>query len=158
VLAGARHEEFPIGKIDGTFTWIVGEQVRSHRIEDKIPMNPTTAGVYVAVMMAQIDVLLKHKHSYSEVVNESVIEAVDSLCPYMHHKGESSKILLCMLLFSILLLCGDDAASILSVSRQHVAISHSVDLVVIIIIRHLIHGGQLLHYCATGGEEVGATL
>ena len=39
-------------------------------------------------MMAQIDVLLKHNHSYSEVVNESVIEAVDSLCPYMHYKGK----------------------------------------------------------------------
>jgi ketol-acid reductoisomerase len=48
-----------------------------------------TAGVYIATMMAQIDVLLKHGHSYSEVVNESVIEAVDSLCPYMHYKGIS---------------------------------------------------------------------
>jgi ketol-acid reductoisomerase len=40
-------------------------------------------------MMAQIDVLKKHDHSYSEIVNESVIEAVDSLCPYMHFKGVS---------------------------------------------------------------------
>jgi ketol-acid reductoisomerase len=39
------------------------------------------------MMMAQIDVLRKAGHSYSEVVNESVIEAVDSLCPYMHYKG-----------------------------------------------------------------------
>ena len=39
------------------------------------------------MMMAQIDVLLKAGHSFSEVVNESVIEAVDSLCPYMHYKG-----------------------------------------------------------------------
>jgi ketol-acid reductoisomerase len=43
--------------------------------------------VYVAVMMAQIDVLRAAGHSYSEIVNESVIEAVDSLCPYMHYKG-----------------------------------------------------------------------
>lgn len=43
--------------------------------------------VYVAVMIAQIDVLRKAGHSYSEIVNESVIEAVDSLCPYMHYKG-----------------------------------------------------------------------
>ena len=50
-------------------------------------MNPTTAGVYIAMMMAQIDVLKRNGHSYSEIVNESVIEAVDSLCPYMHHKG-----------------------------------------------------------------------
>ena len=38
-------------------------------------------------MMAQIDVLRAAGHSYSEIVNESVIEAVDSLCPYMHYKG-----------------------------------------------------------------------
>ena len=89
VMAGARHSEFPMGKIDGTFTWKVGEQVRAKRDESKIPLNPTTAGVYVATMMAQIDVLKKHDHSYSEIVNESVIEAVDSLCPYMHYKGVS---------------------------------------------------------------------
>jgi len=89
IMAGSRHREFPMGKIDNTYTWQVGETVRAKRDEAKIPLNPTTAGVYVAVMMAQIDVLLKHKHSYSEVVNESVIEAVDSLCPYMHYKGVS---------------------------------------------------------------------
>jgi ketol-acid reductoisomerase len=87
VLHGDRLKEFPIGKIDGTFTWQVGEKVRSERDEDKIPLNPFTAGVYVAVMMAQIDVLRKGGHSYTEIVNESVIEAVDSLCPYMHYKG-----------------------------------------------------------------------
>ena len=87
VLAGKRHAEFPMGKIDNTITWQVGEKVRAARDEDKIPFNAQTAGVYVAMMMAQIDVLLKHGHSYSEVINESVIEAVDSLCPYMHYKG-----------------------------------------------------------------------
>jgi ketol-acid reductoisomerase len=87
ILAGERLKEFPMGKIDGTPVWKVGEKVRASRDPSKIPLNPTTAGVYVATMMAQIDVLLKHKHSYSEVVNESVIEAVDSLCPYMDYKG-----------------------------------------------------------------------
>lgn len=43
--------------------------------------------MYVATMMAQIDVLRENGHSYTEIVNESVIEAVDSLCPYMHAKG-----------------------------------------------------------------------
>lgn len=38
-------------------------------------------------MMAQIDVLRENGHQYTEIVNESVIEAVDSLCPYMHAKG-----------------------------------------------------------------------
>jgi len=87
VMHGDRLQEFPIGKIDGTHTWQVGEKVRAARDEDNIPLNPFTAGVYVAVMMAQIDVLRKAGHSYTEIVNESVIEAVDSLCPYMHYKG-----------------------------------------------------------------------
>jgi ketol-acid reductoisomerase len=39
--------------------------------------------------MAQIDVLLEAGHPYSEIVNESVIECVDSLNPYMHYKGIS---------------------------------------------------------------------
>jgi ketol-acid reductoisomerase len=89
IMAGDRFKEFPIGKIDGTFTWQVGAKVRAARDESKIPLNPTTAGIYIATMMAQIDVLLRNGHSYSEVVNESVIEAVDSLCPYMHYKGVS---------------------------------------------------------------------
>ena len=43
--------------------------------------------MYGATTMAQIDVLLKHGQSYSEVVKESVIEAVDSLCKCLHHKS-----------------------------------------------------------------------
>merc|ERR1711971_386088 len=87
IMHGKRINKFPVGKIDGTDTWVVGEKVRSERDNDKIPLNPFTAGVYVATMMAQIDVLLDAGHPYSEVVNESVIEAVDSLCPYMHYSG-----------------------------------------------------------------------
>ncbi|CAN0005561.1 unnamed protein product, partial [Phaeothamnion confervicola] len=62
VMHGQRLQEFPIGKIDGTFTWQVGEKVRAARVEEEIPMNPFTAGIYVATMMAQIDVLLKAGH------------------------------------------------------------------------------------------------
>jgi ketol-acid reductoisomerase len=40
-------------------------------------------------MMAQIDVLIEHGHPFSEVANESVIESVDSLNPYMHARGVS---------------------------------------------------------------------
>jgi ketol-acid reductoisomerase len=87
IMHGDRIDKYPVGKIDGTDTWILGEKVRADRDEDKIPLNPFTAGVYVATMMAQIDVLLEEGHPYSEVVNESVIEAVDSLCPYMHYRG-----------------------------------------------------------------------
>jgi len=87
IMHGDRLDKYPVGKIDGTDTWQLGEKIRADRDEEKIPLNPFTAGVYVATMMAQIDVLLEQGHPYSEVVNESVIEAVDSLCPYMHYKG-----------------------------------------------------------------------
>jgi ketol-acid reductoisomerase len=87
VLAGSRLKKFPMGKIDGTETWKVGAAVRAKRDESKIPVNPFTAGVYIACMMAQIDVLLDAGHPYSEAANESVIESVDSLNPYMHARG-----------------------------------------------------------------------
>jgi ketol-acid reductoisomerase len=87
VLAGSRLKKHPMGKIDGTETWKVGAAVRAKRDEAKIPVNPFTAGVYVATMMAQIDVLLEAGHPYSEAANESVIESVDSLNPYMHARG-----------------------------------------------------------------------
>lgn len=37
----------------------------------------------------QIEVLRKKGHSYSEIINESLIEAVDSLNPFMHARGVS---------------------------------------------------------------------
>ena len=92
VNASNRYDRFPMGQIDGTEMWVVGEGVRAQRVEDEIPLNPTTAGVYCATMMAQIDVLLEAGHPYSEIVNESVIECVDSLNPYMHFKGISHMI------------------------------------------------------------------
>ena len=33
-----------IGKIDGTDAWVTGEKVRANREDDKIPLNPFTAG------------------------------------------------------------------------------------------------------------------
>lgn len=89
VSAGKRLTKYPMGKIDATHMWQVGQQVRAKRVENAIPLNPETAGLYCAAMMAQVDLLLQHGHSYSEVCNESVIEAVDSLNPYMHARGVS---------------------------------------------------------------------
>ncbi len=89
ILAGDRLKRRPMGIIDRTETWKTGKEVRSERKEDDIPLDPFTAGVYIATMMAQIDVLMDHGHPYSEVANESVIEAVDSLNPYMHARGVS---------------------------------------------------------------------
>jgi ketol-acid reductoisomerase len=87
IMAGERLKTHPIGKIDGTETWRVGQQVRARRDEDNIPLDPFTAGVYIATMMAQVDTLLEKGHPYSEIANESVIECVDSLNPYMHARG-----------------------------------------------------------------------
>ncbi|CAH9139528.1 unnamed protein product [Cuscuta epithymum] len=96
VLAGRRFYEkeglpaFPMGKIDQTRMWKVGQRVRAARPAGYLgPLNPFTAGVYVALMMAQIEVLRKKGHSYSEIINESVIESVDSLNPFMHARGVS---------------------------------------------------------------------
>ncbi|HWR11746.1 MAG TPA: ketol-acid reductoisomerase [Rectinemataceae bacterium] len=91
ILSGERMKKIPMGKIDGTTMWKVGEKVRAARVAGKgdaaIPLDPFTAGVYAASMMAQIDLLAEQGHAYSEIVNESVIEAVDSLNPFMHYKG-----------------------------------------------------------------------
>jgi ketol-acid reductoisomerase len=65
----------------------VGAEVRAKRVESEIPLNPFTAGVYIATMMATIEVLRIKGHPYSEICNESIIEAVDSLNPYMHARG-----------------------------------------------------------------------
>lgn len=96
VLAGRRFYEkeglpaFPMGNIDQTRMWRIGEKVRAVRpAGDLGPLYPFTAGVYVALMMAQIEILRKKGHSYSEIINESVIEAVDSLNPFMHARGVS---------------------------------------------------------------------
>jgi ketol-acid reductoisomerase len=67
--------------------WLVGQKVRADRVESEIPLDPFTAGVFVGIMMAQIDTFIEKGHPYSEIANESVIEAVDSLNPYMHARG-----------------------------------------------------------------------
>ncbi|MFF7647104.1 ketol-acid reductoisomerase [Streptomyces canus] len=87
VLAGQRVKRYPLGKIDGAEMWRVGEKVRATRVDEEIPLDPFTAGVYCGVMMAQIDVLMERGHPYSEIANESVIESVDSLNPYMRARG-----------------------------------------------------------------------
>lgn len=47
---------FPMGKIDETRMWKVGERVRAvWPAGDLGPLYPFTAGVYVALMMAQVE-------------------------------------------------------------------------------------------------------
>lgn len=83
----ARLDQHPMDVIGNSPMWLVGEQVRAARGTRKEQIDTDTAAVYVATMMAQVDLLAEMGHSYSEIVNESVIEAVDSLNPYMHHRG-----------------------------------------------------------------------
>lgn len=46
---------FPMGKIDQTRMWKVGERVRATRPQGDLgPLHPFTAGVYMALMMAQV--------------------------------------------------------------------------------------------------------
>ncbi|HET8679298.1 MAG TPA: ketol-acid reductoisomerase, partial [bacterium] len=87
VLAGTRLQEYPIPQIDGSRMWKVGAAVRGKRGRLVPEVHAFTAGVFVGTMMAQVDVLMEQGHPYSEIANESVIEAVDSLLPYMHARG-----------------------------------------------------------------------
>ena len=57
---------------------MVGSRVRANRVEKDIPLDPFTAGVYVATMMATVDILREHGHPYSEICNESIIEVSSS--------------------------------------------------------------------------------
>ena len=51
---------FPMGKIDQTRMWKVGERVRKSRpAGDLGPLYPFTAGVYVALMMAQVCIYVR---------------------------------------------------------------------------------------------------
>ncbi len=66
--------------------WAIGEEVR--RSGDRTSkIEPTTAGVFLGLLMAQVDTLAAHGHRWSEIANESVIEIVDSLIPFMHARG-----------------------------------------------------------------------
>lgn len=87
ILAGERLEKFGMTTIDTTELWRVGEKVRESGSRENVRLHPFTAGVYVACMIAQVDILSEAGHAWSEIVNESVIEAVDSLNPYMHYRG-----------------------------------------------------------------------
>lgn len=84
ILAEQRLGARPMSGIGGSPMWAAGERVRARRTERELPVEPFTAGVFVATMTAQIDEFAERGHPWSEIVNESVIEAVDSLLPYMH--------------------------------------------------------------------------
>ncbi|SDG96686.1 hypothetical protein [Pseudonocardia oroxyli] len=84
VLADARLAVRPMSRIGGSPMWAHGDEVRARRATHETPIDPLTAGMFVATMVAQVDEFADRGHAWSEIVNESIIEAVDSLLPYMH--------------------------------------------------------------------------
>jgi ketol-acid reductoisomerase len=87
VMAVRRFGEYPMTTIEGSPMWTAGADVRLRRGQIKTDVDGFTAGTFAGAMMAQVDILEEHGHPYSEIANESIIEAVDSLLPYMHARG-----------------------------------------------------------------------
>lgn len=87
LMASARLDETPMPEIDGARMWAVGANVRTTRDYRDVTLEPLTAGIFCGAMVAQVDVLRAAGHPWSEIANESVIEVVDSLIPYMHARG-----------------------------------------------------------------------
>jgi ketol-acid reductoisomerase len=86
VMAADRLERWPMPTVSGSGMWAVGDEQRAGGGADA-ESDPLVSGLFAAAMAAQIDLLRERGHSWSEIVNESVIEIVDSLIPYMHHLG-----------------------------------------------------------------------
>ncbi|WP_328526157.1 ketol-acid reductoisomerase [Kribbella sp. NBC_00359] len=84
ILAERRLASRPMTEIGGSPMWSYGAEVRVRRGSEPAGIDPLTAGLFVATMMAQVDEFAERGHAWSEIVNESIIEAVDSLLPYMH--------------------------------------------------------------------------
>ena len=86
-LAARRLERRPMADIDGSRMWTVGQETRRRRAEIDVTIDPLTAGIFCGAMIAQVDTFVTAGHSWSEIANESVIELVDSLIPFMHARG-----------------------------------------------------------------------
>jgi ketol-acid reductoisomerase len=84
ILAERRLADRPMTEIGGSPMWSHSAEVHARRGAADQKIDPLTAGLFVATMMAQVDEFAARGHAWSEIVNESVIEAVDSLLPYMH--------------------------------------------------------------------------
>jgi ketol-acid reductoisomerase len=87
VEASHRLDEYPMPNVGGSLMWQTGEKVRSGRGALSVALDPVTSGLYAACMVAQVDLLREQGHRWTEVANESIIEATDSLNPYMHARG-----------------------------------------------------------------------
>ncbi|HTD49927.1 MAG TPA: ketol-acid reductoisomerase, partial [Acidimicrobiia bacterium] len=86
-LAARRLAEHPMTSVDGSRMWTVGRDVRNQRETLDVSVDPLTAGIFCGAMICQVDAFNDAGHRWSEIANESVIELVDSLIPYMHASG-----------------------------------------------------------------------
>lgn len=80
--------ESPMQSIETSEMWGVGKSLYG----TVVPMENNlafAAGMYVGAIMAQMDILRGNGHCTSEIVNESLIEAIDSLNPFMDARGVS---------------------------------------------------------------------
>lgn len=70
---------------------VMWKYAREHSLYGERPAMDNSlafsAGVYVGGIMAQLHTLLYHGHNVSECANESFIESIDSLTPYMDARG-----------------------------------------------------------------------
>lgn len=66
-----------MGKIDQTRMWRVGERVRAQRpVGDLGPLYPFTAGVFVALMMAQVSFLFLCSYIFPEFLVSTILGGI----------------------------------------------------------------------------------
>ncbi len=59
-------------EIGGSPMWSYGAEVRARRESEPATVDPLTAGLFVATMMAQVDEFAERGHAWSEIVKSSV--------------------------------------------------------------------------------------
>ena len=79
-------QDHPMASVEASPMWQVGKSLYKTPT-DMNTQSTLTLWVYMGIMMAQIDLLREKWHHTSEIVNESLIEAIDSLNPYMWARG-----------------------------------------------------------------------
>lgn len=80
----------PMPSIETSDMWRVARESGLYAAKpDAVEGLAFSAGVYIAGIMAQMSILRERGHCASEIVNESLIEAIDSLNPFMDKRGVS---------------------------------------------------------------------
>ncbi len=86
VIQANRNLAAALPSIETSGMWKLGGEL--YRAD--VPMSDDlalAAGMYAGMVLALMDVLRSKGHAITEIVNESLIEAVDSLTPFMNARG-----------------------------------------------------------------------